>query len=92
MLEGIKANRNERRRWNESRDVRLCPILFADAWGFFVVMPYARPLTDDEFRDAELEYIMDGARMFNRTHPTGDFKRENYGIHDNKVVKIDYES
>lgn len=54
-------------------------------------MPYARPLTDDEFAPIELEYIADGASMFNRTHVGRDFKRENYGMLADRPVKIDYE-
>jgi hypothetical protein len=54
-------------------------------------MPYARPLSDDEFSIIELEYIADGASMFNRTHSGRDFKRENYGMFRDRPVKIDYE-
>jgi hypothetical protein len=54
-------------------------------------MPYARPLTDDEFAIIELEYIEDGVSMFNRTHVGRDFKRENYGMLADRPVKIDCE-
>ena len=50
-------------------------------------MPYARPLTDDEFAIIELEYIANGASMFNRTHVGGDFKHENYGMLADRPVK-----
>jgi hypothetical protein len=53
-------------------------------------MPYARPLTDDEFEKLEREYIEEGASPFGRIH-TGDFKRENYGMLGDQCVKIDYE-
>ncbi len=53
-------------------------------------MPYARPLTDTEFDRLEMEYIMEGAKLFGRIY-SGDFKRENYGALENRYVKIDYE-
>jgi hypothetical protein len=90
VLEGIKANMSERKRWESSKDKRLCPILFCDYFGIVVVMPYARPLTDEEFHDLEYKYIMEGSHAFGRVHH-GDFKRENYGMLGNQIVKIDYE-
>jgi hypothetical protein len=90
LLEGVKANKAERQRWKASQDVHLCPVLFSDILGVFVVMPYARPLTDKEFGDLELEYIIEGARAFGRVHHR-DFKRENYGMLHDRTVRIDYE-
>lgn len=90
ILEGLNANRYEREKWKASRDACLCPILFSDVIGIIVVMPYACPLTEEEFEKLELEHIMKragtlwGARY-------GDFKRENYGMLDDRAVKVDYE-
>lgn len=89
-LEGLNANRHEREKWKASRDVRLCPILFSDTLGIIVVMPYARALTDEEFEKLEVEYIVERSHIFGKAHH-GDFKRENYGMLGDRVVKVDYE-
>lgn len=53
-------------------------------------MPYARPLTDEEFAKLEEEYLEEAVRPFApRIHI--DFKRENYGMLGDYWVKIDYE-
>jgi hypothetical protein len=90
MLEGFHANLKERRKWQQSHSEHLCPILLSDSLGLFVVMRYARPLTDGEFEKLEREYIEEGASPFARIH-SGDFKRENYGMLGDQRVKIDYE-
>lgn len=92
LVEGVKANLSERRAWNDSHDPSLCRVLFADRRGLVLIMPYASPLTDDEFMKLELEYITTSARTFNRASFFTDFKRENYGILNKRTVKVDYES
>ena len=54
-------------------------------------MPYARSLTDEEYKELKLEYI----NPFNE-NPTlpeyyyHDFKRQNYGVYQGRIVRIDY--
>jgi hypothetical protein len=97
MLEGFHANLKERRKWQQSSTeqrtvLHLCPILLSDSLGLFVIMPYARPLTDEEFTKLEEEYIEEAGRLFApRIHTGTDFKRENYGMLGDFWVKIDYE-
>jgi hypothetical protein len=91
LLEGFRANLKERDVWRQSRAAHLCPILLSDRLGFFVIMPHARALTDDEFESLSNEYIEEGARSFGRIL-SGDFKRENYGMLGEQRVKIDYEA
>ena len=62
-------------------------IFYSDRFGFVVVMPYARPLTDREFNQLEGEYILEGGLSLGRVHE-GDFKRENYGMLGDRWVKI----
>jgi hypothetical protein len=90
-LEGFHANLKERHKWQQSHSAHLCPILLSDHFGLFVVMRYARPLTDEEFVKLEYEYIIEGASPFGRIR-SGDFKRENYGMLGNQCVKVDYET
>jgi hypothetical protein len=94
MLEGFHANLMERRKWQQSSTERrtqlhLCPILLSDSLGLFVIMPYARPLTDEEFAKLWEESIELESPFAERIHT--DFKRENYGMLGDCWVKVDYE-
>ena len=92
IFEGFKANRSERQKWKSSHDACLCPILWADKLGVFVVMPYARPLTEEEFSDLERKHtIQRASALSSGKADNGDFRRVNYGMIREKVVKIDYE-
>lgn len=90
FLEGFRANQQERQRWLGSRDRRLCPVLWGDPLGFFLVMPLARPLTDAEFVELEWRYVNEGALAAPLRFYHDDFKRANYGVVDGEIVRFDY--
>lgn len=91
VQEGLRANLHERWEWQQTHAEHLCPIILSGSFGLFLVMPYARPLTDQEYDALEEDYINEGAIQFGRKL-SGDFKRENYGILDDRRVRIDYET
>jgi hypothetical protein len=77
----MKANRYERRRW-QTGDARLCPILFADRFGFVVVMRRAEAI-EPEAAWAMIKQT-DFAGLPHDTVP------ENVGLIDGRLVMIDY--
>jgi hypothetical protein len=88
------ANRSELERWKaatEAEKPHLCPVVWCHRRAFFLLMPYARSLTDEEYEELKLEYI----NPFNE-NPTlpeyyyHDFKRQNYGVYQGRIVRIDY--
>jgi hypothetical protein len=60
----------------------LCPIHFADSWGMVVVMPWAvKPVTQDEIDAACIDYY---------PNITSEFKSDDFGRVDGKVLILDY--
>jgi hypothetical protein len=86
---GWRANRTETATWKATHDESLCPVI-CGAWGLFIVMPFARPLSDKEF--SKFSMSEDSTRPSSAFLPDqeGDFKQSNYGMHNGRVVKIDY--
>jgi hypothetical protein len=78
VLEGFRANRQERRRWLSFPEPRLCPVLWGDRFGIMLVMERAHPLEDREFAELEMRYISEGSFSGHHFY-LGDMKRENYG-------------
>jgi hypothetical protein len=60
----------------------LCPILFADPFGFFVVMRRARQPVAREVKDAADPDYYPGI--------TAEMKSEDYGHLDGRIVAVDY--
>jgi hypothetical protein len=79
----MRSNRWEREMWRVWRPVfgweNLCPVLFADPFGVFVVMPRAQPIITDDV--AHRDYYPD---------ITAEAKREDYGIVGDQVLALDY--
>jgi hypothetical protein len=77
FLTGLLANLHERLWWGNGKDERLCPIVFADPLGLFVVMQRTEDIDylppEDDFRYLPLDY-----------------KVENFGLLNGKVVLRDY--
>lgn len=84
---GMQCNRWEREMWQRWRPIfgweSLCPILFADPLGLFVVMERARqPVSLQTIIDADPDDYPD---------TTAEVKEENYGfLQDGRLVAIDY--
>src|SRR6516162_11182280 len=86
LAAGLRCNRWEREMWRVWRPTfgwpNLCPILFADPAGLFVVMPRAaRAVTEQEAREALSDHYSDIASA----PKPGDFGRVGY-----RVVVLDY--
>lgn len=85
FYQGLLANMQERvfaaAGWPE-----LCPVLFSIPWGFLVVMPRLRELTDDEFLEFDSKVWADrGDYVIPVEHKTNSF-----GWQGDKIVAIDY--
>lgn len=90
LFEGFRANRQEGRRWREERDPRLCPVILAVPFGLALIMPSARPLSDDEFNELLMRDLKEATRPMPLRFYQGDLKRENYGTIDGNIVRLDY--
>ena len=83
-IKGYLANINEIHNWYKYKQCKeyLCPIIFHDLLGFIVVMKRVQPVYDlDEYDISFMDYTIP---VFN------DIKRNNFGLLDGKLVKIDY--
>jgi hypothetical protein len=87
---GRRANRTERDTWKATHDERLCPVICGNAWGFFVLMPFARPLSDAEFDEFLMKDALIMSNPFIPNTHGGDFKKRNFGMLNGQIVKIDY--
>jgi hypothetical protein len=87
FLLGLLANLQERC-VSELKIPELAPVLFALPLGFLVVMPRARILTDEEFR--QLDYLAFAERP-GSILPV-ERKRESFGWLNGRIVAIDYGS
>jgi hypothetical protein len=89
FLEGMIANLQERelsRRY--SNEEKLCPVIWADPLGLAVVMPFARPMTDEEWEPFDVIGFCDlqnGSSL-----PIECGKRDTYGVIAGRVVAVDY--
>jgi hypothetical protein len=91
LRDGLLANRLERRYFRAHPDCRLlCPVLLADPLGLFVVMPKARPLTDEEWIDLSPPLGLIGLFTTEVEIIPGEAKRSSLGVLDYRTVIIDY--
>lgn len=80
FLEGLLANLQERFWWREWPNDRLCPVLLASRWGFWLVMPFVEDIEEHE---------MPPRREF--TDLPLDYKADNFGrMDDGRIVLRDY--
>ena len=87
FLWGLLANLQEKTfstaKWSE-----LCPVVLAGTSGLWLLMPYARPLTDSEWE------IFDYGIFVNQDDYVvpAENKRDSFGVLYGKVVAVDYGS
>jgi hypothetical protein len=87
--EGLLANRRERR-YARNGWPQLCPVLLADPLGLVLVMPRARPLTDQEWANLGPFGPIDLYTLDAEIIP-GEAKRSSVGVlDDGRTVIIDY--
>lgn len=91
FLRGILANIHEQQtwKWNSGKyesgfSHLLCPVLWCSWGGWVLVMKKARTFSWEEWE--KMEYFIDQ----HRAHFSGDDSVSNYGVLDNRLVKIDY--
>lgn len=81
FLRGLLANIQENNWWNWTNDDRLCPVIFCVPTGILLVMPKAKNVSHGEIPEFD---SLDGLPR--------DYKLENFGKLNNKIVLIDYGS
>lgn len=89
-LKGLLANMRERR-INAMGCEQFCPILWADRFGFLVIMPRVRILTDAEAMDtvAYHDFFRPTFERFGHWIPTEN-KADSFGYLDDRLVAVDY--
>lgn len=78
FLRGLLANGQEARWWRETGDARLCPVLWSLPLGLLVVMPRCGEVSEVDY--ATFEGLPKEAKL------------ENYGLHEDRTVLVDYGS
>jgi hypothetical protein len=89
LSQALWANRSELERWKaatEEEKLHLCPVVWCHRRA-----PYARSLTDEEYNQLTLEYInpLDENHLLPEYYYR-DFKRANYGVYQERIVRVDY--
>ena len=88
LRQGLRCNLMEAKAWQENKYANLCPIVFAQKHGLFLVMPRARPMSNEEFDEwhdsDDWPYVRDD-------DPPFEAKSADAGILlDGRYVMIDY--
>lgn len=86
-LHGLLANLQEKT-FSAAKWTELCPVTIAGNSGLWLVMPYARPLTDEEYETFDYDAFI---KQENYIVPA-ERKRDSFGILYGKVVAVDYGS
>lgn len=78
FLTGLLANLQEIYWWKNTKDKRLCPVLFSLPFGLLIVMPYSKPIKKVNYNR------FNGLPL--------DPHISNFGKYKNRIVLIDYGS
>ena len=91
LLYGLLSNMTEARFTSLADQFRLCPTVFSLPGGFLNVQLRCQPLTDEQWADVELSGGEDSEYGRSDWHGmTCDFKRDNFGTLDGRVVLLDF--
>jgi hypothetical protein len=85
FLSGILANLQEKT-FSSAKWIELCPVVFAGNSGLCLLMPYARPLTDDEWESFDYQTFVNQEDYV----VPAENKRDSFGIFYGRVVAVDY--
>lgn len=87
FLHGLIANMNERKFW-KCKEMRkyLCPVRFFLPFGFLIVMPKCRTLSDEEFNQEELKKFCDREAY----KIPAEIKQDSFGYLNGRLVAVDY--
>lgn len=90
MLKGLLCNKNEQAVWKYRKEFNyaehLCPIVYANMWGWLIVMPRAKELSEKKFLKLDKEKL-NYRFPFNEI---AEWKRDSLGKLKGKIVFIDY--
>lgn len=86
LYQGLLSNLQERY-WSKFNYPQLCPIVFSDIFGLFIVMPYCEPI-DEVLSDPEFQKFI----KINDSWGTVPAENvlENFGLLNGRLVIIDY--
>lgn len=87
FLYGMISNLQEKN-FSSCGWTQLCPIIIAGKSGLWAIMPYARPLTDDEWQTFNYDAFM--AQDEYLVLIPVEKKRDSFGVLYGKVVAVDY--
>ncbi len=85
FLQGLLANMQERQ-FSKAGWRELCPVVFSIPGGWFLVMPRAEMLTDEEWDAFDVEAFCDQPNY----HVPAEAKRSSFGKIAGHIVVIDY--
>lgn len=80
---------SERSLWT-TRDCRLCPVLWADPFGFIVIMRRAECLTNEQWRTFLDDYDNWIGEATERLVVPVERKQCSFGIINGQIVAVDY--
>lgn len=87
FLHGILANLQEKT-FSSAGWTELCPVTIAGNSGLWLIMPYARPLTDEEWESFDYDAFVEQKQY----RVPAEKKRDSFGVWYGKVVAVDYGS
>ena len=88
FLLGILGNLQEKQFSNLSR--KLCPVYFSFPFGLLNIMPYAKPLTREQYFNLDYQNFVYDSES-NCQLPV-EYKLDSFGIYSNRIVAVDYGS
>ncbi len=91
FLTGLLANMQERT-FSTAGWPELCPIVFSIPGGWLNVQRRAASLTPHEWQNFDRDLFEYGSIERGYIVPIGDWKAENFGVIDGRIVAVDYGS
>lgn len=85
FLHGLLGNLQEKT-FSSTKWPELCPVVVAGSSGLWLIMPYARPLTDSEWEVFNYDTFVHHEHY---TVPV-EHKRDSFGMLYGQVVAVDY--
>lgn len=89
FLWGLLANMQERDYYT-TECAGLCPVVWAAPGGFVVVMKRARPLTEQEWEDFDVDAFFNEYEVHANLIIPAEMKRDSFGWYNGKIVAVDY--
>lgn len=87
ILRGLLCNMQEKA-FSDCKMDKICPVRFYMPGGFFIIMPRASPISDQEWQNIKT-YFYRYSQTQNMCIPV-ECKRDSFGVLDGRVVALDY--